>query len=227
MILKIKILVYKVIFKFFRISPLRNFDVSKEILRFFGTKGFQTVLIGANDVVSFDNIEEVLEKSTRVVLIEPHPKYFQILQEKYLNNKKYILISRAIHLTEENMNLYSVSDIGKYETWVQGISSFNINHLIQNKIHPNDIQVFKVNCVSVEDLLSNYTLKNVPLYIQIDVEGYDFEVFKGINFNKFLIKFLKIEIVHLKITEVIKIRTELSRNKFVSFQLKNDLIAIR
>lgn len=225
--LKYKIWLWKILFRLLKVNFFESINFPKEILKYFSTCRFQSVIIGANDVSSFDDIKSVLEKSINVVLVEPHPKYFRLLEDEYFDNERYRLINRAIHLSEKKMNLYSVSDIGKYDTWVQGISSFDINHLIKNKIEQRDIEIFSVKCISVEDLLAEFTYPLIPLYIQIDVEGYDFEVFKGINFDKVNVKFLKMEIVNLQPDEVCVIRKKLSRSSFVSFEFRGDLYALK
>ncbi len=225
--LKYKVWFWKIQFRLFKVNFFERINIPNEILKHFKSIGFQSVIIGANDVSSFDDIETVLEKSINVVLVEPHPKYFHLIEDKYLNNQRYRLVNRAIHLSEQNMSLYSVSNIGKYDSWVQGISSFDINHLIKNKIEPRDIETINVKCISVEDLLTEFTFPEIPLYIQIDVEGYDFEVFKGINFEKFNVKFLKMEVVNLQNYEVHQIREKLSINSFVSFEFNGDLYALK
>lgn len=155
--------------------------------------------IGANDGVSFDTLFEfVTTKGCRGVVVEPLPAYFEKLA---LNYRSYPLIrpvQLAIHPTEESFPIYSVSQnkLGAYPTWVNGIASFDRTHLIRHGVDESDISQESVSCMSLMRLVQQFDLLDMD-YLQVDTEGFDFEVLSQLDFSKVSPSLIKFERVHM------------------------------
>ncbi len=72
------------------------------------------------------------------------------------------------------------TNIEKY-TNRTGTSSFFRNH--HKEINDEDIITHKVKCISLSNLVKEQSIEHIDL-LQIDTEGYDYEILKSINFNE-------------------------------------------
>lgn len=157
------------------------------------------IQIGANDGKSFDPIYDFVTKKPdnfKGILLEPLADYFDELSRNYSGYKNVTLLNMAIHNTNQEMTIYRVDPekIKKNELpeWTKGIASFNQEH---HKLSgtPDDVMVKQlVKCISLHDLLNKYQVDKVDL-LQIDTEGYDAEIIKGIDFSQ-----IKPAIIHFE-----------------------------
>lgn len=63
-----------------------------------------------------------------------------------------------------------------------------------------NIVVDEVRCISIHELLEKHNLTEVDL-LQVDTEGYDFEILKTIDFKRFKPHYINYERIHLKKVE--------------------------
>lgn len=63
-----------------------------------------------------------------------------------------------------------------------------------------NIVVDEVRCISIHDLLEKHKLTEVDL-LQVDTEGYDYEILKTIDFSNFKPRYINYERIHLKKAE--------------------------
>lgn len=202
-----------------------------EILEGFYSKEseFKFIQIGANDGISHDNIYNfVINRKTRGILVEPLNDYYLKLCENYKNYPQIIILNVALHPYLKKVKLYRVNSL--YESnlpdWACGIASLDPNH--HKKVGIPSEYIFEENVVakSFDDLMKDYPdLKNIDL-IQIDTEGFDFEILKMINFNKFKIKFLKFEHCNLNSDDYKLAKILLKNAGFIFFIEGNDTIAV-
>jgi len=74
------------------------------------------------------------------------------------------------------MSLYTVDGVAP-DYYMHGMTSFNKDHLINNLPKGVPIKEVEVPTLSVATLLSKHSIKKIDL-LQIDTEGYDFELIK-------------------------------------------------
>ena len=193
---------------------------------------FFFVQIGANDGISFDPIYNLVTKeNVHGVALEPVASIFEKLKRNYIDFPNVIPVNKAIHKTEKEMVLYRVNpDNKQYPDWTIGTASFDRGHHDLGKISNDDIIEEKVECISLDDLISEYKINHIDL-LQIDTEGYDYEIIKMIDFNKMAPAIISFE--HgfsagiMNKEKLFEIQGILLQNNYNIVMLENDCIAYK
>ncbi|RPA68420.1 FkbM family methyltransferase [Cyclobacteriaceae bacterium YHN15] len=193
---------------------------------------FFFVQIGANDGVSFDPIFDlVTSEKVKGIAIEPVPDIFSNLVANYRNYPNVKLLNVAIHKDQKEMKLYRVDPQKKgYPDWTRGTPSFNKSHHKLSKIPESDIVELIVDCISLEELIETHSIKKIDL-LQIDTEGYDFEIIKMIDFSKINPTIISFE--HgmrqgiMQMSQFVECQNLLFQNDYNIIILENDAIAYK
>lgn len=168
------------------------------------TQQFKFIQIGGNDGVSFDSLYlKVMSREATGLILEPSPRYFQQLKSNYKNYKSIKLLPYAIFEKSGFLELFELNEVGlkNHPAWAAGIGSVDIKHLTNLNVKLKEIAIVKVEGITFDDLLNSYPeFLNVD-YLQIDTEGYDFQILKSIDFNKFSAKMIKFEFKNLTAKE--------------------------
>lgn len=196
--------------------------------------------IGANDGISFDPIHRhVVRHRWQGLLVEPLPDFFQQLTETYQSYPGLILENVAIAETAGYRDMYRVSSgglaKGTLPDWAKGIASFfndrnalggcRIPEKLFERIRPY-ITIQKVRCETLDDLLRKHHVVKIDL-LQIDVEGYDYQILKQLDFGRFRPRVIRMEWFNLPEDEK-RLALELLRPQGYRIRLsKMDLIAWR
>ena len=170
------------------------------------------IQVGSNDGFQNDLLYKfILRDQWKGILIEPQPKPFKILS--YIYRKKNVkLLNVAIDNKSKSRKLYKIAVSNS--RWARGLSSFDeakIKGLIYSKrvirksknegvkmpLNPETFVAFdEVKCVSFDDLIAKNTIKKIDL-LQIDTEGYDFELLKQFPFETLKPNVIIFENIHL------------------------------
>jgi len=151
------------------------------------------IQIGANIGNNEDFIgKKILNKEVSSgILIEPNPKAFNVLKEKFKDNKDFYLEQVAI----SNYNGKTILNIDRFENdnFFSHIAS-TVENFTQS--HPfagsSIITKIEVNCETLCNLWDRYSLEHVK-YLCIDTEGNDYNILINTNFSK-----LNIDIIHFE-----------------------------
>ena len=160
--------------KFRKFNAINNLDVKLlDHLNF--NNGF-FIECGANDGVNQSNtwyLEKYLNWNG--LLIEPHKKLFKELKKN--RSKKNIFINSClVSKNYKNEHIY--------------LSNKNLESRVVNTY---DELNSKVDTITLEQIfLDNKISQKIDLF-SLDVEGYEFEVLKGIDLNKFNIEHILVE----------------------------------
>ncbi|MCP4750551.1 MAG: FkbM family methyltransferase [Proteobacteria bacterium] len=165
---------------------------------------FFFIQIGANDGIGNDAIHPLVKKyKIRGVVLEPLPDIFAILQKNYADEKQITCVNKAIHNELKETQLYridSLTDLSGLPVWATRIASFDKRVIESHRKHIPDIDKRliheTVQCVSLDELLVDQNVQHVDL-LQIDAEGYDYEIIKMINFQKVKPSIIRYEYKHL------------------------------
>lgn len=169
--------IYKVIYN---ISlSLINAVNRKKLLKFYSRflkKGDLCFDIGAN---YGSRTEIFLKLGARVVAVEPQDACMQELQKKYSNNKKVILIKKAIsdNLGEEELMIsdsHTLSSMSK--EWINSIKSSDMFFVSTQAFSWQ--KSAKVQVTTLNQLIKKY---GRPVFCKIDVEGYEYKILKGLS----------------------------------------------
>jgi FkbM family methyltransferase len=165
-------------------------------------KGKITLIqVGANDGMTFDPVHKFIKRDNwNGVLLEPQKYvYDKFLSKIYRKNKGIVTLNAAIGKQDGTMPIYKIGFTN--ERWASGLTTFDRKVLehqfdrghVERRAKRSGIQVpedkskwiveEKVEVVSFSTLLDRYKLNDVDL-LQIDTEGFDYEVIKMIDFTR-------------------------------------------
>ena len=151
---------------------------------------FGLVVIGAHSGIFLkDLISEYTNQ--KILLVEPVPYNYQILEEKYKDHTDILICKNAILDKVKKDNFYyvkkdSISKLGKH--WASQIGSFDKNHILNHKnkrfdIQEEDIQTVEVEFITFSDLIKKYSINSIDK-LQIDVEGAEYVIMNSINYQE-------------------------------------------
>ena len=163
---------------------------------------FGLVVIGAHSGIHIkDLISEYANQ--KVLLVEPVPYNYQILENDYKNNENIFISRNAVFDEAKKDNFYhvkkeSIKKLRKH--WASQIGSFDKNHILNHKnkrfdIKDDDIQITEVEFITFQDLVKKYSINSINK-LQIDVEGAEYKIMNSIDYNKIKIKNIFFESKH-------------------------------
>ncbi|HTE40569.1 MAG TPA: FkbM family methyltransferase, partial [Steroidobacteraceae bacterium] len=99
----------------------------------------------------------------------------------------------------ESIELYRVMPgaLAALPPWARGLASFDRNHLVKHGIPEHAIRSTRVICKPLMALLEEHGFTDANL-LQIDVEGYDAEVLRMIDFKRLRPQLIKYEHKNLR-----------------------------
>jgi FkbM family methyltransferase len=159
------------------------------------------VQVGAFDGRTNDPIHEWIKQfGWSGILVEPQARPFAQLQKTYADCPRLNLRNVAIAPTSGRRAFYSVRpDVAGVPDWVAQLSSFDRATILahQHLVPGLDelIVTSDVACESFEDLLTG--IDRVDL-LQIDAEGYDAEIVRMFDFERWRPSIVHFESVHLE-----------------------------
>ena len=184
---------------------LRNPSSLERAIRLLGRqRSISIVQIGAfvghtdNDPL-FRFVRRIVARSdiqATVVLIEPVKEYFEKLKNNYGNLPGIIFENVAIAESSGERDFYHLAvdpgDFG-YPDWLAQLGSLNPERMgalwDAYEKTPEFAQFFRthqlisrVQCLTLHDLMKKHHISEIDL-LQIDAEGYDYEILKTINFS--------------------------------------------
>lgn len=209
---------------------------------------FFFIQIGACDGVSFDPIHHLIKKHNwKGILIEPIPHLFTELQKNYSGYEKNLtFLNVAVSNKNENIFMKTVSKEGlsKLPAWSKGVSA--ISTLDRNALGEKywvegagsthhdisyaDIEKYtkevEVTGMTVSSLFERYVGTQKIDLLQIDAEGFDYEIIKQIDFENNSPMIIHFEYSNMTDHEKSEIETILDKNNYkLHFYHKNDALA--
>ena len=163
---------------------------------------FGLVVIGAHSGIHLKNLISEY-KNQEILLVEPVPYNYQILENEY-KNQENISICRNALIDKSKKDFFhyvkkdSITKLGKH--WASQIGSFDKNHILNHKnkrfdIKEDDIETIQIEFITFDDLIQKYSIKSIDK-LQIDVEGAEYKIMNSINFQKIEINKILFESKH-------------------------------
>tara|TARA_B110000285_G_C14834177_1_gene472301 strand:+ start:131 stop:694 length:564 start_codon:yes stop_codon:yes gene_type:complete len=158
------------------------------------------IQIGANR--GNDDLSLIIGKTqpTKLILVEPFKLHNTSLLDYYSWVENISIENLAIGKeTGKTLNFYYHIDDGPgYE-----ISSLIKEHITKPNHYSSDdgVRSFMVETININDLFEKYNLVDIDILF-IDAEGYDYKIISGINFEKYNIKKLYFENLHLESQDI-------------------------
>lgn len=157
---------------------------------------FQFVQIGAFDGLRSDPLHGIINNyNWRGILVEPQARAFEKLIDNCGDNPDLKLFNVAIGPSDGELILYSRKS-GPVST-----ASTNRNFLITPRHGEEEIIAEKVECWTFETLLEKAGAPARIDLLQIDTEGFDFEIIRSIDFGRTLPGMIRYEHVLLSETD--------------------------
>lgn len=156
--------------------------------------------VGANDGINNDPIHKFIKRDHWIgVLLEPQRFVFEkYLKPLYARTPGITVVNAAFDVSDGTKPIYEVS-VSK-SRWATGLSSFN-REVLEAAVRSGyiDREANKegaplpgnkedyiteelVECISAETLIKKYSLEMID-WLQIDTEGFDFEIIKMFNID--------------------------------------------
>ena len=157
-------------------------SLDKKLLKYVNFRNGYYIECGANDGVNQSNTwhyEKFL--NWEGILIEPNKEKYNQLKKN--RNKNNIFINKAL-VSKFYQNKYIY------------ISNENLESKVAYNFNSTNI---KFKTTTLEDIFIKKNIKKKIDLFSLDVEGYEMEVLKGVDFNKFMIEYILIETYNLEL----------------------------
>lgn len=142
---------------------------------------FFFVQIGASNGMRGDNLHPVIKEfHPKGLLVEPIPEQFSELQINYADEKQLILENCAISEEDGERSIFRFKKEANLPEGAFNMSSFDKKHLTKFKYLENFetlIEEIKVPTHNMKSLLDKHQIEKVD-FMQVDTEGYDYNVLK-------------------------------------------------
>ena len=190
-------------------------------------KPVQFLQVGAMDGVSYDPIHPFIRNfAWHGVLVEPLPDMLERTRNNYQGCTGLVFENVAITEQVETKNLYRIAPDGivkhKLPDWLKGMSTFSDTKL---KDYQQYVTVEEVQCMPLMALIERNPLAHIDVF-QIDTEGYDYTVFKQLDFSKFRPTIINLEIVNLNAEELQALEHDLMAQDYLFYRYEFDMIAM-
>lgn len=171
------------------------------------TLNFFFIQIGAYDGRKSDPIYELVQRNRwSGILVEPQPDIFEKLKQNYASFSGIAFEHAAI--VEEGISspLYRVKDeyAHLFHADHRTLSSIRPEHIIRHLSQPADVesvlQEVDAPRLSFSALLKKHDVTKIDL-LQVDAEGYDFQIIRNIDFNQIAPKIIHFEHANLRPVE--------------------------
>jgi FkbM family methyltransferase len=142
---------------------------------------FYFVQIGANDGMRYDPLRAlILEHHLRGLLVEPLPDAFAQLRKNYAGEPQLLFENAAVASENGEKTLYRIRPSAPVADWVHGLARFDKASIIRTARElgvEQYVEEVRVPALTFGALLQKHRVGQITL-LQIDTEGYDYEVLK-------------------------------------------------
>ncbi len=164
-------------------------------------RNFFFVQIGAFDERTLDPLFAWVQAyHWRGLLVEPQPRYFAELVENYRGVDGLEFRQIAVSVRNETRPFYTVADEPGVPDWAGLLASFDRETLLSHRQFLPEIDALlrseDIRCVALNDLLADVEADHIDL-LQIDIEGYDHELIRILDLERFAPSIVRFEHVHL------------------------------
>jgi FkbM family methyltransferase len=204
---------------------------------------FFVIQIGANDGITHDPIHKFIKRDKwKGVLLEPQKDVFEnLLKPLYAKQEGIILVQAALGHKEGETTIYRIGF--SQDRWATGLTSFNKSVLVkafasghvarqaakQGISVPDDpsqhIIEEKVPVITSRSLLTTYKVEKIDL-LQIDSEGFDFEIIKMFDLTEVRPTYISYENSHLSPTDRVLCESHLRENEYQILHFGGNSLAL-
>ncbi|MCR4347320.1 MAG: FkbM family methyltransferase [Sulfuricaulis sp.] len=165
-------------------EPKHPFSVLKYIIfeRMQNNPDFYFVQIGANDGLANDPIRPLVKQfHMKGLLVEPMPDFFAKLTKNYADEPQLGFENCAIGARDGEVSLFRFKpDAPLPNNFFHGMARFDKSYMFARarSMGLNDaIEEIKVPALTFQTLVRKHNIRKID-FLQIDTEGFDFEIIK-------------------------------------------------
>lgn len=213
--------------------PENNINLLKLLVKQLPQNNSQPIIvqIGANDGITSDPVYPIIKNGNwSGVLVEPIPSLYQELKQTYKDVPSLKLENCAIALADGTVTMYQVIPNESLPEYVKILPSFDLNIILKNKpLIPNIekfIESIEVRAISFKSLLEKYSIQHINL-LQIDAEGFDYEIMKMAFQVPLLPDIINFEYTHFSPQEIEKCGNILADKGYSYLKVGRDIVAVQ
>lgn len=217
-----------------------NIDLVTEALHYIGKNHpeYKAVQIGAMDGINYDNTRGFFDMyKWNTILVEPIPEIFQELKENLKDRENLLYENSAISPKEGKLKMLTVPLSAIEENNLHpGYKGMSAAYPLKNGFgsdYQRDIDVkskygidIEVDCITFDTLVSKHNFNDVNILV-CDAEGYDWEIFKSIDLNKYNLQFIRLEYFNLTEEEKTQLKTKFDNAGYTYFIDGQDIDAVK
>lgn len=191
---------------------------------------FSVIIVGANDGTSHDSIHLFLKKrNCQGLAIEPIKSSFNKLLLNFSFADGIKKINKAVHpsLKEVTMYVPNPQKLTELPEWASGIASLSREHHLKSGIDSSYVIEEQVPSDTLMNILSEYYPNQKIDLLQIDTEGFDYEVLKQIDFKKINPPLIRYEYTNLSNEDIDASRNLLQSNGYYCIHDEIDMLGIK
>ena len=218
-------------------NPMPIFDLAVNYLITKSSENLSFIQVGANDGVFGDPLRKyILKYEWNGVFIEPQPEIYKELLINYKGLKKKLYFENlAISNNSESISLFrpfiGEGEINGSKSVIEKSSIASVNPTItarQFGVRESDLEEIKVATITLDEIVKKYQLSKLDI-LQIDTEGYDWEVLKTLNLKQTRPYIIQFEHGHMNPNIIDEISCHLRDNQYLLYfgGHESDSVAIR
>ncbi|WP_337175855.1 FkbM family methyltransferase [Paludisphaera sp.] len=187
------------------------------------------IQIGANDGKSNDPVGKYIDRyHWRGLLVEPHPKTFKKLVERYRGEDQVMFENAAVGGIDGTMEFFCFREDPIVPEWASQLASLRrdilMRHLSVVKHRKDLVTSIQVPVMTFSTLLERHGVDRFDVLV-IDTEGYDYEVLKSVDFRAHRPSIVFYEHSHLKGGDLGRARSLLADAGYQLCSVGGDTIA--
>lgn len=207
-------------------------------------KKVTVVQIGANDGFNHDPIHKFIKRDRwKGVLVEPQKEvYEKYLKRLHAKSDEIHTVNAAMDRTDGTSSIYKISFSNA--RWATGLTTFNRN-IIEKAVVSDHVKSCalkegvsipkavedrfieeKIPTISPKTLLQKYKIDKID-WLQIDVEGFDYEIIKMFDIPSTQPKVIVFEQYNLSAAEKQECYQHLTQNNYIVKEYDRDALAVR
>lgn len=178
---------------------LPDLPLANHLRDLFGILNIDCVLdVGANTGQYHDFLRDTVGYNGLIISFEPIKKNLEILEQRSQPDSNWLICDFALGAEEAEIP-FNVMETNSFSSFLKPTDSVLNDFSAQNSVAHQEIVKMKRLDVALPDLTSDHQISNI--YLKMDTQGYDLEVFKGAKHLLPSIKALQTELSVQQISE--------------------------